>query len=112
MGWRGPLPAVKQKAAGATGAMDETWPLKRKQVKSITDGLSKTLLVAKSTNRKSAPARVNTEWARRTCMSGWHSGHRGGINGVMRDGSVQFIEFDMDQQIWAVMGSVADQGVY
>ena len=156
-GWRGPMHAVKQKAGTTTNAVDETWPLKSERVKSITDGLTKTLLVAESTNRNSAPAGTNTEWARRTywayswgnalasqttpqdrtllgdygrcsatpdgaepntgqslraCMSGWYSLHPAGMNGVMCDGSVQFIEFDMDKQIWATMGSIADGGVY
>jgi prepilin-type processing-associated H-X9-DG protein len=149
--------AVKQKAGTTTNAVDETWPMKSERVKSITDGLTKTLLVAESTNRNSAPAGTNTEWARRTywayswgnalasqttpqdrtllgdygkcsaipdgaepntgqslraCMSGWYSLHPGGMNGVMCDGSVQFIQFDMDKQIWATMGSVDDAGVY
>ncbi|MFM7207818.1 MAG: DUF1559 domain-containing protein [Planctomycetaceae bacterium] len=156
-GWRGPMHAVRQKPGSTTSAVDETWPLKSERIKAISDGLTKTLLVAESTNRNSAPAGANTEWARRTfwayswgnflssqttpqdrtllgdygkcsaipdgaepntgtnlraCMSGWYSLHSGGMNGVMCDGSVQFIEFTMDKQIWAVMGSIADDGVY
>jgi len=34
------------------------------------------------------------------------------MNGVMCDGSVQFIEFSIDKQTWAVMGSIADGGTY
>jgi prepilin-type processing-associated H-X9-DG protein len=45
-------------------------------------------------------------------MSGWFSLHPNGINGVMGDGSVQYIDLTMDKQAWAVMGSIADGGVY
>jgi prepilin-type processing-associated H-X9-DG protein len=45
-------------------------------------------------------------------MSGWFALHPGGMNGVMCDGSVQSIEFEIDRQVWAVMGSIADDGVY
>jgi len=156
-GWRGPMHAVKQKTGSTTNAVDETWPLKSERIKSVTDGLSKTLLVAESTNRNTAPSGNNTEWARRTywayswgnflasqttpqdrtllgdygrctaipdgaepntgasnraCMSGWYSLHSGGMNGVTCDGAVQFIDFGMDKQAWAVLGSVADEGIY
>ncbi|MFM9011598.1 MAG: DUF1559 domain-containing protein [Planctomycetota bacterium] len=156
-GWRGPMHAVKQKTGSTTNAVDETWPLKSERIKAVTDGLSKTLLVAESTNRNTAPSGNNTEWARRTywayswgnflasqttpqertllgdygrctatpdgaepntgtsnraCMSGWYSLHSGGMNGATCDGAVQFIDFGMDKQVWAVMGSVADEGIY
>jgi prepilin-type processing-associated H-X9-DG protein len=47
----------------------------------------------------------------RACHSGWHSLHTGGMNGVMCDGSVRFIDFDIDLNAFAVMGSIADEGV-
>lgn len=156
-GWRGPMHAVKQKTGSTTNAVDETWPMKSERTKSIKDGLSKTLLVAESTNRNTLPSGNNTEWARRTywayswgnslasqttpqdrtlwgdygkcsaipdgaepntgmslraCMSGWYSLHPGGMNAVMCDGSVSFLEFTMDKQAWAVLGSIDDGGVY
>jgi prepilin-type N-terminal cleavage/methylation domain-containing protein/prepilin-type processing-associated H-X9-DG protein len=46
----------------------------------------------------------------RACHSGWHSFHSGGMNGVYCDGSVRFINFDMDLNAFAVMGSIADEG--
>ncbi len=45
-------------------------------------------------------------------LFGWCSLYLGGINGVMGDGSVQYIDLAMDKQTWAVMGSIADGGVY
>ncbi len=156
-GWRGPMHAVRQKPSTTTNAVDETWPLKSERIKGVKDGLSKTMLVAESTNRNTSPSGNNTEWARRTywayswgnflasqttpqertllgdygkcsatpdgaepntgtsnraCMSGWFSLHPGGMNSVMCDGSVQFVEFSMDKQTWAVMGSIDDGGVY
>ena len=47
----------------------------------------------------------------KTCHSGWFSGHNGGMNAVMCDGSVTWIEFDIDLNTFAVMGSVGDEGV-
>jgi prepilin-type N-terminal cleavage/methylation domain-containing protein/prepilin-type processing-associated H-X9-DG protein len=47
----------------------------------------------------------------RACHSGWYSFHSGGMNGVFCDGSVRFINFDMDLNAFAVMGSIADAGV-
>ena len=57
-------------------------------------------------------AEPNTGNSNRACMSGWFALHPGGINGVMCDGSVQFFDLAMDKQTWAVMGSIADGGVY
>jgi prepilin-type processing-associated H-X9-DG protein len=57
-------------------------------------------------------AEPNTGTSNRACMSGWFALHSGGINGVMADGSVQFIDLAMDKQAWAVMGSIADDGIY
>jgi prepilin-type processing-associated H-X9-DG protein len=45
-------------------------------------------------------------------MAGWFALHPGGINGVMGDGSVQYIDLAMDNQTWALMGGIADGGVY
>jgi hypothetical protein len=45
-------------------------------------------------------------------MSGWYSLHASGFNGVKCDGSVAFISSDMDLRAFAVMGSIADDGVY
>ena len=54
----------------------------------------------------------NTGRSNRACMSGWYALHPNGFNGAMADGSVQFISTDIDLQAWAVMGSIADGGVY
>ena len=54
----------------------------------------------------------NTDTSGRACMSAWYSLHPNGLNGVMADGSVAFISSDIDLQTWAVMGSIADGGVY
>jgi prepilin-type N-terminal cleavage/methylation domain-containing protein/prepilin-type processing-associated H-X9-DG protein len=154
-GWRGPMHAVKHRS-GPSGGVDEGWPLRRERVREITDGMSKTLLVAESTNRNSQPDATNTQFGRRTlwayswgnflasqtmpqertlfgdyfrcvqakgaapnvdqsnraCHSGWFALHTNGMNGVMCDGSVQFIDFSIDPQVWAVMGSIADGGAY
>lgn len=155
-GWRGPMHAVRQDPT--TNAIDQTFPLKPERFKSITDGLSKTLLAGESTNRNTQPSGSDREFGRRSywahsygnytssqtvpqervlwgdfgrckaastgssepnpdksgraCMSAWYSMHPGGMNGVMCDGSVQFIEYAIDRQAWAVMGSVADDGIY
>jgi prepilin-type N-terminal cleavage/methylation domain-containing protein len=48
----------------------------------------------------------------RACHSGWFSLHTSGFNGLMCDGSGTFISFDVDMKTFAVMGSIADEGVY
>jgi prepilin-type N-terminal cleavage/methylation domain-containing protein len=48
----------------------------------------------------------------RACMSGWYSLHNGGMNTANCDGSVAFVDFGIDLQIWATMGSIADEGIY
>jgi prepilin-type N-terminal cleavage/methylation domain-containing protein len=48
----------------------------------------------------------------RACMSGWFSLHTGGMNSVNCDGHVEFVDFTIDPQIWAVKGSIADEGIY
>ena len=45
-------------------------------------------------------------------MSRWCALHPGGINGVMCDGLAKVIDLAMDEQTRAVMGSIADGGVY
>lgn len=45
-----------------TRRIDEGFALHSETVKAITDGMSKTLLVAESTNRNTAPANGTTEW--------------------------------------------------
>jgi len=48
--------------------------------------------------------------SQRACMSGWFSGHPSGMNAVMCDGSLTFINWDIDLLTFAVMGSLADEG--
>jgi len=45
----------------------------------------------------------------RACMSSWYAFHPGGMNGVMCDGSVTFIQLDMDLHVFACMGSINGQ---
>jgi prepilin-type N-terminal cleavage/methylation domain-containing protein len=57
-------------------------------------------------------AAPNVGQSNRACMSGWFSLHTSGMNTVNCDGSVAFVDFSMDLQIWATKGSIADEGVY
>lgn len=45
----------------------------------------------------------------RACMSGWFSGHPSGMNMVMCDGSVDFMSWDVDLDVFIVKGSIADE---
>jgi prepilin-type N-terminal cleavage/methylation domain-containing protein/prepilin-type processing-associated H-X9-DG protein len=44
----------------------------------------------------------------RACMSGWFSGHPSGMNMVMCDGSVDFMSWDTEMDVFIVKGSIAD----
>ena len=46
----------------------------------------------------------------RACMSGWFSGHPGGMNAVYCDGSVRFLDWDIDLDAFIVLGSMGDEG--
>jgi hypothetical protein len=48
----------------------------------------------------------------KVCYSGWFSGHPAGMNFITCDGAGSFISFDVDLQLFATMGSIADEGVY
>jgi prepilin-type processing-associated H-X9-DG protein len=132
-GWRGPLHAILHKSS-----MDTTW-LRLEKIKDITDGTSKTLLAGDATNMYSPrrtlwaytwgncllsqpTPHAPTLWgdfqrciqipfgqSNRACHSGWFSNHPGGINGVMCDGRVDFISFDIDLHTFACLGSIAGQ---
>jgi len=54
------------------------------------------------------PYRGNDQKA---CHSAWFSGHPTGMNTVNCDGSVVFLNFDIDLMTFAVMGGIADEGV-
>lgn len=149
-GWRGPLHAVISKGGTLPGG---TWPTLREEgTKGITDGTSKTLLTAESTNRYN---RRRTFWAYtfgtfimsqtttfaptlladycacvapgtnkpptgpcasatgaaygsadRACKGGWGSNHPGGLNSQYCDGSVTFLAFDIDLNVFAAKGSI------
>ena len=43
----------------------------------------------------------------RACHSGWFSNHSGGMNTARCDGSVDFLSFDIDLNIFAALGSIA-----
>jgi prepilin-type N-terminal cleavage/methylation domain-containing protein/prepilin-type processing-associated H-X9-DG protein len=49
--------------------------------------------------------------SQRACHSGWFSGHPSGMNATMCDGSVTFLTWEIDLDTFAVMGSIADEGV-
>jgi prepilin-type N-terminal cleavage/methylation domain-containing protein len=53
-----------------------------------------------------------TGTSQRACMSAWYALHTSGMNGVNCDGSVQFINYDIDMRVWATMGGISDDGVY
>jgi prepilin-type processing-associated H-X9-DG protein len=116
-------------------------------MKDITDGSSKTLMVAESTNESpprrpfwaytfgtmimaqtvnqerifmadtpkcealgQSPGTVNQPLSGksgRVCKGGWGSRHPSGMNAVMCDGSLTFIPFDIDLNVFAAMGSIA-----
>jgi prepilin-type N-terminal cleavage/methylation domain-containing protein len=48
----------------------------------------------------------------RACHSGWFSLHTAGMNFIHCDGSAAFVSFDVDLQLFATMGSIADEGIY
>jgi prepilin-type N-terminal cleavage/methylation domain-containing protein len=43
----------------------------------------------------------------RACHSGWFSNHSGGMNTARCDGSIDFLAFDIDLDIFAALGSIA-----
>jgi prepilin-type N-terminal cleavage/methylation domain-containing protein/prepilin-type processing-associated H-X9-DG protein len=57
-------------------------------------------------------AEPNVDQSNRACHAAWFALHPSGMNGVMCDGSVRFIGFDIDPRTWAVMGSIADGETY
>ncbi|HMP08125.1 MAG TPA: DUF1559 domain-containing protein, partial [Lacipirellulaceae bacterium] len=57
-------------------------------------------------------AAPNVGQSNRACMSGWYSLHAGGMNTVNCDGHVEFVDFNIDLQVWATKGSIADEGIY
>jgi prepilin-type N-terminal cleavage/methylation domain-containing protein/prepilin-type processing-associated H-X9-DG protein len=144
-GWRGPIHAQMRstRAAVSPGAQIPAtdYELHPESMKHITDGSTKTILVAESTslrpNRRPFWAytfgtmimaqTINQELAfmfdydkchpltpspfpgksDRVCKGGWGSRHPSGMNAVMCDGSVTFIPFDIDLNVFAAMGSIA-----
>jgi prepilin-type N-terminal cleavage/methylation domain-containing protein len=156
-GWRGPVHAVgldnTKPAAVAENAGKPTYVLRREKIKDITDGTTKTMLVAESTNvfnrRRTFwayswgnaiesqtmpfPLTLVGDWCKcsppgaadcapatgtavgesnRACMSGWFSNHPGGMNAAMCDNSVNFISWDIDLEVFSVMGAIADDDQY
>lgn len=150
-GWRGPLHAVVRPGK------PQHW-LQQEPLKAITDGTTKTMLAAESTNifsprrtfwaytygngvlsqptpyagtllgdwcRCSPSGAANTGatecpqgatgvaygTSNRACMSGWFSGHPSGMNMVMCDGSVDFMSWDTDMDVFVVKGSIADEDI-
>jgi prepilin-type N-terminal cleavage/methylation domain-containing protein/prepilin-type processing-associated H-X9-DG protein len=55
---------------------------------------------------------ANPHRSQRSCMSGWASNHTSGFNSVFCDGSVRFLSPETDLQLFATMGSIADEGIY
>jgi prepilin-type N-terminal cleavage/methylation domain-containing protein len=58
------------------------------------------------------PADPDNSDVDKICYSGWFGGHTAGMNFVRVDGSMDFISFDVDLQLFATMGSIGDEGVY
>ena len=159
---RGPLHAYVDPSANWTAPNnipDQTLAqLKLESPRTITDGMSNTILVGESTNLWS---RRRTLWAyaswgnyvssqgnpttsiiflgnygtddggvrtglptgcndlstkpagsARECMSAWFSGHPGGMNISMCDGSVHYMSFDIDLPTFAAMCSIAGGEVF
>jgi prepilin-type N-terminal cleavage/methylation domain-containing protein len=147
-GWRGPIHAqMRPKNKGGSDVPANFYELRKEKMKDITDGASKTILIAESTNVH-PPRRpfwaytfgtmvmaqtVNQERtfmmdtpkcealgevggsvggptsgkSGRVCKGGWGSHHPSGMNAVLCDGSVNFIPFDIDLNVFAAMGSIA-----
>lgn len=147
-GWRGPIHAqMRPVNKGGETIPPTTYELRREQMKDITDGGSKTILVGEATNLF-GPRRTfwaytfgtmvmaqtinqdrslngdydlcnaagesgtynqpNTSKSQRICKGGsWHSKHPGGMNAALCDGSVTFISFTTDLNVFAAMGSIA-----
>jgi len=108
-GWRGPVHAV---CTGTPPAGQ--YILKVENIKAITDGTTRTLLLGESTNLET---RRRTFWAytwgnylmsQPACMSGWYSNHTGGMNSIFCDGSGRFLSFDVDMTVFAGIGSIAN----
>ena len=143
-GWRGPLHA--QVIKGGNEPSGGTYVLRQESFKDITDGTSKTLLAAESTNifprrrtfwaytwgnyllsqtvaqprtfsgdyfacrelgEVSSPNSPITGRSFRTCMSAWWSNHQSGMNSVFCDGSGRWVQYDIDRNVFASMGSIA-----
>lgn len=161
-GWRGPLHAVvRDDIDSVTPGIQRFEPssademvlakMRPEKIGNITDGTSKTLLVAESTNLYN---RRRTFWAyswgnyilsqgwttqagesipqvfegnyrasetgvspgcmdtltnyhQEQCQAGWYSGHTGGMNVQLCDGSGQWVSFDIEGRIFAYMTSIA-----
>ncbi len=162
IGWRGPLHAVVaedidpvtpgiQKFVPTTDDDRVMATLRAERIRSITDGTSKTLMLAESTNLYN---RRRTFWAyswgnyvlsqgwttqagdtipqvfdgnyrgaetgvvpgcmdtqgtyhQEQCQAGWFSGHSGGMNVQMCDGSGSWVNFDIEGRVFAYMTSIA-----
>jgi type II secretory pathway pseudopilin PulG len=135
--WRGPLHygALKGREAWFRNASSPL--LQPESMKNITDGTTHTLLIGEQTNlvqgRRTFWAHTfgnyvlsqTTDQKRtllndynqcrnqsgsggaRACMAGWHSNHPGGMNIGRVDGSCDFLNLDLDMEIFAAMGSIA-----
>ena len=137
MEWRGPLHYVPLKGTESEFNRPSSPALSREHFRNITDGTATTLLLGEQTNvvkgRRTYWAhtfgnyimsqtttqsrtllndydecrRLPGTGGARACMAGWHSNHPGGMNISRCDGSSTFLNFDMDLEIFAAMGSIA-----
>ena len=67
---------------------------------------------ASSTGEPNGCTDLNLSGTNRECMSAWFSGHPTGMNASMCDGSVHFLSFDVDLEVFAAMCSIAGEEVY
>lgn len=130
--WRGPLHFVPKKGTEEKFDIVAT----PEKFSKITDGLSKTMLLGEQTNRyerrrtfwaysfgnyilsdnvnHSGIFNNDYELCTKTpglpskvCNANWYSNHPSGMNAARCDGSIGWVNFDIDELVFAGMGSVA-----
>lgn len=138
--WRGPLHAVRVDEKGFPVGRNKA-VLRAESLSKITDGSSKTILLAEQTNEyktrrtfwaysfgnyilsQAAPQRriflsdyndcrsQGGTGGARPCMAGWYSNHPGGMNIQRCDGSGGWVNFAIDLDVFGAMSSIAGDEV-